>query len=113
MPNSDSKPAGDAPPAQASPAPAAAPAPPPSAAAGAATPKTVVAKLRCLDLRGETVHTRWGDVSFDRDGLSKVEVPEDELQMLRDIKPHSWLVEDHTSYNMARVEKKAKADGKR
>lgn len=50
----------------------------------------VTAKLRCLDLRGETTHTRWGHVSFDRDGLSELEVDEDDLQMLRDIR---WLDE--------------------
>lgn len=57
--------------------------------------KTVAAKLRCLDLRGETVSTRWGAVSFDRDGLAELEVPEAELPMLRAVKPHSWLAEDH------------------
>ncbi len=55
----------------------------------------VTAKLRCLALRGETVHTRWGHVSFDGNGLSSLEVPEEELQMLRDIRPFSWLAEDH------------------
>lgn len=50
----------------------------------------VIAKLRCLDMRGETTHTRWGHVSFDRDGLAELEVDEDDLQMLRDIK---WLYE--------------------
>ena len=57
--------------------------------------KKVTAKLRCLDLRGETVHTRWGNVKFDKDGLAELRVPEGELQMLRDVKPHSWLAEDH------------------
>lgn len=56
--------------------------------------KTVVAKLRCLDLRGETVHTRWGDVIFDQDGLAELEVPEHEYGMLRDVRPYSWLAED-------------------
>lgn len=64
----------------------------------AAKSKMVTAKLRCLDHRGETVNTRWGDVSFDRDGLAELEVPEAELQMLRDIKPFSWLADDHSSY---------------
>lgn len=57
--------------------------------------KTVKAKLRCLDMRGETTHTRWGYVTFDKDGLAELEVPEEELQMLRDIRPFSWLAEDH------------------
>lgn len=57
--------------------------------------KTVTAKLRCLDHRGETVNTRWGDVTFDRDGLAELEVPEEELPMLRAIRPYSWLAEDH------------------
>ncbi len=60
--------------------------------------KTVAAKLRCLDHRGETVHTRWGHVSFDADGLAELEVPEDELPMLRAFKPYSWLADDHPSY---------------
>ena len=55
----------------------------------------VTAKLRCLDLRGETVHTRWGHVKFDKDGLAELKVPEEELPMLRAIRPHSWLAEDH------------------
>jgi hypothetical protein len=62
--------------------------------------KTVVTKLRCLDHRGETVHTRWGHVTFDGEGLAEIEVPENELQMLREIRPHSWLAEDHISYQM-------------
>lgn len=82
----------------------------------AAKPKTTVtAKLRCLDHRNETVNTRWGAVSFDEDGLAELEVPEAELQMLRDVKPHSWLAEDHTTYQ-AGIETKreieAKADAK-
>lgn len=60
--------------------------------------KTVVAKLRCLAHRGETINTRWGEVAFDKDGLAELEVPEDEVQMLRDVKPHSWLVDDQPSY---------------
>jgi len=72
--------------------------PPPPAPPVPARPKTVVAKLRCLGHRGETVSTRWGDVVFDRDGLAELEVPEDELQMLRDVRPHSWLASDHSSY---------------
>lgn len=58
-------------------------------------PRTVTAKLRCLDHRGETITTRWGDVTFDREGLAELEVPEGELQMLREIRPFSWLAEDH------------------
>lgn len=57
--------------------------------------KLVKVKLRDLSLRGETVHTRWGHVSFDRDGMSELELPEDEVQMLRNIKPFSWLADDH------------------
>jgi len=80
-------------------------------------PKTVMvtAKLRCLDHRGETVNTRWGDVVFDRDGLAELELPEGEVQMLRDIKPFSWLLEDHTSYLKSVATKKPdkKSDGKK
>lgn len=65
---------------------------------GKAKTKRVTAKLRCLEHRGETVNTRWGAVKFDADGLAELEVPEDELQMLRDVRPHSWLAEDHASY---------------
>lgn len=61
----------------------------------APTAKTVTAKLRCLDHRGETINTRWGDVAFDRDGLAELEVPVEELPMLRAIRPYSWLAEDH------------------
>lgn len=71
----------------------------------ASTTKTMVAKLRCLDHRGETVNTRWGDVSFDSDGLAELEVPEAELPMLRAIKPYSWLVEDHASYLRGKKQK--------
>jgi len=53
----------------------------------------VTAKLRVLDLRGETVHTRWGYVTFDKDGLAELEVPEEELQMLRNTNPFPWLYE--------------------
>jgi len=55
----------------------------------------VVAKLRCLDHRGETVHTRWGDVIFDRDGLADLEVPEEDVALLRAHRPYSWLADDH------------------
>jgi hypothetical protein len=55
----------------------------------------VVAKLRCLDHREETINTRWGAVTFDRDGLAELEVPEEELPMLRAVRPFSWLAEDH------------------
>ena len=55
--------------------------------------KMVKAKLRALDLRNEKVHTRWGYVQFDKDGLAELDVPEAELQMLRDIKPFPWLHE--------------------
>jgi hypothetical protein len=54
----------------------------------------VKAKLRDLSLRGDTVNTRWGAVSFDKDGLAELEVDEDDLPMLRDTKPHPWLVEE-------------------
>lgn len=57
--------------------------------------RKVTAKLRCLDQRGETVHTRWGNVTFDKEGLAELEVPEDEVSMLRAIRPFSWLAEDH------------------
>lgn len=57
--------------------------------------KTVTAKLRCLDHKGETVHTRWGSVTFDRDGLADLEVPESELHMLGMTRPFSWLASDH------------------
>lgn len=57
--------------------------------------KMVTAKLRVLDLRGETIHTRWGHVKFDQDGLAEVEVPEHELDMLRQTKPFPWLDERH------------------
>ena len=53
----------------------------------------VKAKLRVLDLRGDTVHTRWGHVTFDKDGLAELEVPEEELDMLRQTKPFPWLHE--------------------
>ena len=55
--------------------------------------KTVKAKLRVLDHKNQTVHTRWGQVKFDGDGCATVDVPEDELQMLRDTKPYPWLDE--------------------
>lgn len=81
----------------------------------APAPKTVTAKLRCLDHRGETVNTRWGDVTFDRDGLAELELPEGEVQMLRDIRPFSWLLEDHTSYlkSVAARKPDKKSDGKK
>jgi hypothetical protein len=53
----------------------------------------VKAKLRVLDLRNEKVHTRWGYVQFDNDGMAELEVPEDELDMLRQTKPFPWLYE--------------------
>lgn len=74
--------------------------------------KTMTAKLRCLDHRGETINTRWGPVKFDADGLAELEVPEGELQMLRDIKPHSWLAEDHASYQAELEVKKKPVDPK-
>lgn len=55
----------------------------------------IKAKLRALDLRGQTTSTRWGDVTFDKDGLAELEVEESDLQLLRNIKPFSWLAEDH------------------
>ena len=62
--------------------------------------KIVTAKLRCLGHRGEVVHTRWGNVRFDKDGLAELKVPEDEVSMLRAMRPHSWLAEDHISYQL-------------
>ena len=53
----------------------------------------VIAKLRVLDLRNETVHTRWGHVHFDKDGRAELVVPEEELDMLRQTKPFPWLYE--------------------
>lgn len=53
----------------------------------------VRAKLRVLDLKNEKVHTRWGHVQFDKDGLAELEVEESDLQLLRDTKPFPWLVE--------------------
>lgn len=55
----------------------------------------IKAKLRVLDLRGETVSTRWGDVVFDREGLAELEVEEEDLPLLRGMRPFSWLAEDH------------------
>jgi len=55
----------------------------------------VTAKLRVLDMRGETTNTRWGSVTFDAAGLAEVEVPEEELEMLRSCRPFSWLASDH------------------
>lgn len=55
----------------------------------------VKVKLRALDLRGETVSTRWGLVRFDKDGLSELKLDEDEVHMLRAMKPFSWLADDH------------------
>jgi hypothetical protein len=53
-------------------------------------PMKVKAKLRYMDARGETTNTQWGDVTFDRDGLAELEVPEEDLQLLRNLR---WLVE--------------------
>jgi hypothetical protein len=50
----------------------------------------IKAKLRSMDLRGDTVSTRWGSVSFSRDGLAELEVDEDQLPLLRGLK---WLHE--------------------
>lgn len=88
MANSESK--QDAPPAESKPAA--------EVAVDGKKRKTKIAELRALDHRGETINTRWGPVTFDANGLSELEVPEDEVQMLRDIKPFSWLASDHPSY---------------
>lgn len=53
----------------------------------------VKVKVRDLSLRGETVHTRWGFVTFDRDGTSDLELDEAEVPMLRDIKPYPWIAD--------------------
>lgn len=50
----------------------------------------VKAKLRSMDLRGDTVATRWGPVTFSREGLAELEVEEVDLQLLRNLR---WLVE--------------------
>lgn len=52
--------------------------------------KKIKAKLRYMDARGETTNTRWGDVTFDKDGLAEVEVPVEDLQLLRNMR---WLDE--------------------
>lgn len=54
----------------------------------------IKAKLRNLSLRGETVSTRWGNVTFTRDGLAELEVDEADLPLLRGLK---WLVEPATA----------------
>lgn len=46
--------------------------------------------LRSMDLRGETITTRWGDVMFDKDGLSTLEVDDGDLPLLRNLK---WIHE--------------------
>ncbi len=51
------------------------------------------AKLRAMDLRGETVHTKWGPVSFGMDGLAELEVDEADLPLLRGLR---WLLEAPT-----------------
>lgn len=53
----------------------------------------IKAKLRSMNLRGETTTTRWGDVTFSRDGLAELEVEEEDLHLLRGI---GWLVEAPT-----------------
>lgn len=67
----------------------------------------VKATLRVLDLKGETISTRWGDVTFDKDGMATLEVPEEELHMLRETHPFPWLYEPEVK---AKAEAEAKAE---
>lgn len=48
----------------------------------------VKAELRCLSNRGETVGTRWGDVTFDTLGYATLEVEDADLPLLRQL---GWL----------------------
>lgn len=66
--------------------------------------RKVTAKLRCLDHRGETINTRWGDVTFDKEGLASLVLPEDEVPMLRAIRPYSWLAEDHVPPSVTSID---------
>jgi len=50
----------------------------------------VTAKLRSPSLAGDTIHTQWGHVSFDSDGLASLEVDEADLPRLRGL---GWLLE--------------------
>jgi hypothetical protein len=50
----------------------------------------IKAKLRNLSLRGETTSSKWGPVTFDRQGLAELDVDEADLPLLRGLK---WLVE--------------------
>ena len=54
----------------------------------------VKAKLRYPDACGETTSTQWGYVTFDQDGLAELEVPEEDLPLLRNLR---WLVEASTA----------------
>lgn len=80
--------------------------------AAAAKPKTVTVELRDLGLRGQTVHTRWGNVKFDENGMSKLTVPEVDVPLLQAMNPFSWLASDHLSYQMGLEKAKQKPDSK-
>jgi hypothetical protein len=44
-----------------------------------AEPKIVKVRVRDTSCRGDTVHTRWGDAKFDREGYAELDVPEADL----------------------------------
>ncbi len=50
----------------------------------------IKANLRASLLRGETTTTQWGQVTFDSEGLAVLEVDEEDLPLLRNLK---WLHE--------------------
>jgi hypothetical protein len=58
----------------------------------------IKAKLRSMDLRGDTVSTQWGSVSFSEEGLAELEVDEVDLPLLRGLK---WLHEPPTTSKAA------------
>jgi len=60
--------------------------------------KMVTAKLRSMNLCGETVNTRWGTVTFSPEGLASLEVDETDLQLLRNL---NWLLEPATGTTAA------------